>query len=126
VTTEQTGDVDGSFTIPESLYRLIALCGLFMCKAAISAKLTAMQQLGVGVSSGSEAIATAVRLHIDEILGGADEVDASDRLISVVLKLDATNAFNTVDRCAPFRRPFRSTRASLAAAWASCPPPLCA
>jgi hypothetical protein len=89
--------------IPESLYRLIALCGLYMCKAAISAKLTAMQQLGVGVSSGSEAIATAVRLHIDEILSGADEVEATDRLISVVLSVDASNAFNTVDRDAVLR-----------------------
>jgi hypothetical protein len=89
--------------IPETLYRLIALCGLQMCKGAISAKLTAMQQLGVGVSSGTEAIATALRLFMDEVTAGEDEFEATERLVSVALCVDASNAFNTVDRDAVLR-----------------------
>jgi len=89
--------------IPESLYRLVALCGLRMCKEDIAAKLASIQQLGVGVSSGPEAIATAVRLYVDEIMGGADEDEASERLISCCLACDASNAFNCVDRDAVLR-----------------------
>ncbi len=89
--------------IPETLYRLVALCGLHMCKADITAKLTEIKQLGVGVSSGCEAIAAAVRLHIDEVLAGGDEVESADRLISAAVLCDASNAFNTVDRDAVLR-----------------------
>ena len=89
--------------IPETLYRLVSLCGLHMCKDAISAKLAGVRQLGVGVSSGPEAIATAVRLYMGEITSGVDEEEASERLISVCLSADATNAFNTVDRDAVLR-----------------------
>ena len=89
--------------IPETLYSLVALCGLHLCKDAIAAKLASIKQLGVGVSSGPEAIATAARLFVNEVANGADNDEASDRLINVVLACDASNAFNTVDRGAVLR-----------------------
>ena len=84
--------------MPDTLYRVIALCGLAVNKAAITAALTKHLQLSVGVPSACEGIATAVRLYLEEVLDGANPEAAAEPLIRAVINADATNAFNAIDR----------------------------
>jgi len=105
--------------MPETLYRLVALCALAAEKLAITEVLTKVQQLCVGVPSACEGIASAVRLYLDELempsaedapggmpralAGLYADVAAGERLVMkmrCVLSTDATNAFNTVSRAA--------------------------
>jgi hypothetical protein len=60
----------------------------------ISALLESTQQLGVGVPGGAEAIATAIRLYLED----PDDLDVGERLVHVIYTVDWVNAFNTVDR----------------------------
>lgn len=83
--------------MPETLYRLAALCGLAASKAEIVTALTARLQMCVGVPSACEGIATAVRLYLEEMLDGGDVEAAAEPLIRAVINA-ATNAFNTIDR----------------------------
>jgi len=84
--------------MPETLYRVTALCGLAACKVDIVTALTARMQLSVGVPSACEGIATAVRLYLEEVLDGGDVESAAEPLIRAVINADASNAFNTIDR----------------------------
>ena len=91
--------------IPETLYRLIALCALAESVTTVKAALISVQQLCVGVPSACEGIAAAVRLYLAELeqpeadVGDAIE-RAQERLMRAVISTDGTNAFNTVSRAA--------------------------
>ena len=84
--------------IPETLYRVIALCGLAACHADLVAVLTASLQLSVGVSSACEGIVAAARLYMEEVLDGNDAAESAEPLLRACCNLDASNAFNTIDR----------------------------
>ena len=60
--------------IPETLYRLVALCGLHMCKVDITAKLTEIKQLGVDVRLRDHRIEV-----VDAVVGHKDGVRAGER-----------------------------------------------
>ena len=65
--------------IPETLYRLVALCGLALNKTRICAALTSFQQLCVGVPSACEGITAAVRLYLEQVSeGGASDDEAGE------------------------------------------------
>jgi hypothetical protein len=66
--------------MPETLYRVSALCGLAVSKDAITAALTEHQQTCIGVPSATEGIATAARMYMEEVLNGGD-VDAAAELL---------------------------------------------
>ncbi len=90
--------------IPESLYRICALCALEETKGAISAKLAEVQQLSVGIPCAAEGIATALRLFLEVPLDVQSDpeasADAAEPLVRLVVNADASIAFNTVDRSA--------------------------
>jgi hypothetical protein len=97
------GATDGKLDVrpiamPETLFRITALCGLAACKKDIVAELTKHQQLSVGVSSAAEGIITAVRLYMEEVLSGGDVEEAAEPLLRALLNADASNAFNSIDR----------------------------
>lgn len=97
------GATDGKLDVrpiamPETLFRITALCGLAACKKDIVAELTKHQQMSVGVSSAAEGIITAVRLYMEEVLSGGDVEEAAEPLLRALLNADASNAFNSIDR----------------------------
>jgi hypothetical protein len=88
--------------MPETLYRLCALCALRATGANISAALAAAQQLSVGVSSAAEGIAAAVRLYLEQPLDALQDpdsiVEAAEPIVRFIINADSSNAFNCVDR----------------------------
>jgi hypothetical protein len=74
--------------VPETLYRICALCALRVLKPKIKELLASAQQLGVGVPAACESIATLVRLYLED-------PDADD---AYVLLCDYSNAFNSICR----------------------------
>jgi len=74
--------------VGEAWYRLAMLCAAIA--VAETGRALAPLQLGVGVSGGTEALAHAVRTALD-----ADP-------LTVVISIDAANAFNSLDRSALF------------------------
>ena len=84
--------------MPETLYRIAALCGLELVKDTAVRHLVDMQQLGVSVPCGAEAIATAVRLYLDKVYAGGDGEEAAEPLLRCVVKADMRNAFSCISR----------------------------
>ena len=84
--------------VPETLYRIAALCGLELVKDTAVRHLVDMQQLGVSVPCGAEAIATAVRLYLDKVYAGGDGEEAAEPLLRCVVKADMSNAFSCISR----------------------------
>jgi hypothetical protein len=80
--------------VPETLYRICALCALVVLREQASKILVDCHQLGVGVSGSCEAIAEAVRAYLND----PDAAGAEASLSRVVLSFDMANAFNEIDR----------------------------
>lgn len=80
--------------IPETLYRLVALSALHVLMPRITKLLETVQQLGVGVPGGVEAIATAIRLYLED----PDDLESGEELLRVIYQVDFVNAFNSIDR----------------------------
>lgn len=86
--------------VPETLWRLISLCALQLVRQSAAKHLAAAQQLGVGVPGACEGIAEAVRLYLLDPL--AADADGQLSRCRVALSMDATNAFNCIDRATIF------------------------
>ena len=93
-----TSPTSGQLRCQSALYRIVALCGLELVKDPAVDYLVKMQQLGVSVPCGAEAIATAVRLYLDEVYAGDDAEEAAKSLLRCVVKCDMTNAFSCIKR----------------------------
>jgi hypothetical protein len=74
--------------VPETLYRICALCALRALKGKIVGLLRETQQLGVGVPAACESIATLVRLYLED-------PEADD---AYCVMIDFANAFNSICR----------------------------
>ena len=86
--------------IPETLYRIVALCALESVKDVAVQHLLKSQQFGVSVPCGAEAIVNAVRLYLDQVDDdpAADPAETAEPLLRCLLKLDMSDMEAVVHR----------------------------
>lgn len=84
--------------IPETLYRIVSLCALESVKDEAISYLLKVQQFGVSVPCGAEAIVNAVRLYLDQVYDdeSAADTDGQDApLLQCICNLDCASAAGT-------------------------------